>query len=1333
MIELIKTNLELCVGCNRCIRECHMEMANVTYQDEAGNIKVKTDHAKCIGCGRCIAVCKHGAREYKDDTARFFEDLAAGVPISLIAAPSIQTNIPEYGRLFTYLKNKGVRKIYDASLGADICIWAHVRHIEQNESVPLITQPCPAIVLYCEIYRRDLLGNLAPIHSPMACAAIYMKNYEGITDNIAAVSPCIAKSAEFADTQLTQYNVTFEKLLQYIKNSNVELPIKETGFDHDESGLGALFPLPGGLKENIEYHLGRKINISKAEGAAAYHKLNIYAETPVERLPEIFDVLSCAEGCNIGPAVANERNIFDIDAVMNKKRNAATDESRKKHFEALYQVYDKKFDRSHFMRQYRAWESSFPIITDQDIANAFELLGKTDDEKQHVDCGACGSETCRNMARKIALGVNIPINCIVKMMEDAKREHEENLVARNHSAYLEHLREADERTRIMLDTTPIGAQFWDKNINVIDCNQETLRLFNVPSKQEYLNNFYAYFPEYQPDGRSSKEASVEIVKKVFKDGYQRHEWMCRTLDGALIPTEVTLVRVDYKGDYLVAAYTRDLREQKQMMREIDDGITQLKETQLTVAAMFDANPHINILIDSNFKLLDCNPAALRFMGFETKEEMFAGFMERMTQSIPKFQPDGRASISMAERLVTAANEGLVRFETELVVGGERWHLNVELKRIPYEGSFAIVCYVFDLTDMKKMSAQLEVALKEAEAASKAKSEFLSKMSHEIRTPMNAILGITEIQLRNESLVPETKDALDKIYSAGDLLLGIINDVLDLSKIEAGKFELVSSKYEIASLINDVVTLNMMRIGSKPIEFKLSVDENIPARLLGDELRIKQILNNILSNAIKYTAKGSVMLSVYAESKNNDDVMLFFKVRDTGLGMTEEQLKFLFEAYTRFHAEGNYATEGTGLGMNITKNLVHLMNGEIFVESVINKGSCFTVQLPQQRIGTVLLGRELVENLQNFRANGIKQIKRARIVFEQMPDARVLVVDDVESNLYVAKGLLAPYGLSVDTAISGYAAIDRIKKGNVYDVIFMDHMMPKMDGIEATRIIRSLGYEAPIVALTANVVTGQADIFLANGFDDFVPKPIDVRLLNAVLKKFIKNKLSRGTHGIGAAAKQGTSTTQAPPKRHEAMISQKPDRADAADKTAKKISLEPKLVEFFLKDAQKAVASLETIHERRDAYDAEDIRTYTVSVHGMKSALAYIGETELSAFAGKLEKAGRENNTAVMSAETSAFLGRVKALIEKLTPQKEQPEETGETVSEDHAYLREKLLLIKDACEVYDKKTAKNTLAELRQKTWQSSIKEPLDAMAEHLLGGDFEEVLSIADSIMKSC
>ena len=316
MNNSIKTNNELCVGCNRCVRECPMEMANVTRQDEEGNIKVLVDNEKCIICGRCVFACQHKARTYEDDTKRFFDDLSAGLSISLVAAPSTSSNIPEYKKLFTYLKRRGVKKIYDVSLGADICTWAHVRYIEKNASARLITQPCPAIVLYCETFRHDLLPYLAPIHSPMGCIAVYMKEYEGIQGPIAALSPCIAKSNEFENTQLIQYNVTFNKMLEYLTENNIALPEEESGFVHNDSGLGALFPEPGGLKENIEFYFDDRIHVARAEGYSVYRKLSTYADTPEDLLPGVFDVLNCIEGCNIGSACSRDRNVFEISSVM---------------------------------------------------------------------------------------------------------------------------------------------------------------------------------------------------------------------------------------------------------------------------------------------------------------------------------------------------------------------------------------------------------------------------------------------------------------------------------------------------------------------------------------------------------------------------------------------------------------------------------------------------------------------------------------------------------------------------------------------------------------------------------------------------------------------------------------------------------------------------------------------------------------------------------------------------------------------------------------------------------------------------------------------------------
>ncbi|GBU24224.1 aerobic respiration control sensor protein ArcB [Fibrobacteria bacterium R8-3-H12] len=421
--------------------------------------------------------------------------------------------------------------------------------------------------------------------------------------------------------------------------------------------------------------------------------------------------------------------------------------------------------------------------------------------------------------------------------------------------------------------------------------------------------------------------------------------------------------------------------------------------------------------------------------------------------------------------------------------------------------FATVSNIISGSIMRNVySTRLQQSLDKVVALSKSKDDFLSKISHEIRTPMNAILGIAEIQLQNET-APQKKEALSIIHNSGKSLLHIVNDLLDLSKIEAKKMEIVPVKYEVASLINDTVQLYAVRIEKKLIKFSLKVNENIPAELFGDELRIKQILNNILSNAFKYTDIGEISMSVAAEKiKDQDcDIMLIFRISDTGQGMTEEQKSRIFDEYYRFNLVNNRTVGGTGLGMTIVQNLVTIMGGKISIESEINKGSTFTISLPQKIASANILGKEIAENLQDFQTGNFMQIRKQNITRNSMAYGSVLVVDDLESNLYVAKSFLEPYDLSIETAISGFEAIDKIKSGKIYDIIFMDHMMPKMDGIEAVKIIRSLDYEHPIVALTANAIVGQAEIFLENGFDAFISKPIDAKQLDAELNRYIRDK------------------------------------------------------------------------------------------------------------------------------------------------------------------------------------------------------------------------------------
>ncbi|MDR0306312.1 MAG: response regulator [Chitinispirillales bacterium] len=606
---------------------------------------------------------------------------------------------------------------------------------------------------------------------------------------------------------------------------------------------------------------------------------------------------------------------------------------------------------------------------------------------------------------------------------------------------------------------------------------------------------------------------------------------------------------------------------------------------------------------------------------------------------------------------------------------------------------AVLFIIFNVFIAQSLKTQRKT-MEELEIASKSKSEFLATMSHEIRTPMNAIIGIAQVQLQKENLHCEYTEALEKIYSSGNNLLGIINDILDMSKIESGKLMLAPAEYDLPSLINDAVQLNIVRIGSKPIEFTLDLDENLPQKLLGDELRLKQILNNLLSNAIKYTKQGFVKLSVF-RFINGGEALLRFCVSDSGQGIKSKDLDKMFLEYLRFNSEANRTTEGTGLGLNITKKLVEMMNGKIEVQSEYGKGSEFTVTVKQKTIECDPIGAEMSEKLRSFNYVNKKQLENLKLTFEPMPYGKVLVVDDVEINLYVAQELLSPYKLSVETALSGFIALDKVQCGNTYDIIFMDHMMPKMDGIETTKKIRETGYKGVIVALTANALAGNDEMFRQNGFDDFISKPIDTKHLNNALNKFIRDI-------------------------HPQEATQYRERA--ATESATKSSISPKLLEVFSRDAQKAITAL------RETTKNGNIKLFTTTAHGMKSALANIGEKGKSELALKLEDAGNNNDTAFISANTERFIEILDDLIKKLIPE-ETTNNTG--IQEDPIYLTEQLLLIREACEAYDDTKAYEILDMLKEKSWKTHTLSALEGIRDVLfLHSDFEAAAEKATEML---
>ncbi len=609
----------------------------------------------------------------------------------------------------------------------------------------------------------------------------------------------------------------------------------------------------------------------------------------------------------------------------------------------------------------------------------------------------------------------------------------------------------------------------------------------------------------------------------------------------------------------------------------------------------------------------------------------------------------------------------------------------------------------------------------AEAASKSKSNFLATMSHEIRTPMNAILGISQIQLQRGGLPEDTVTAFENIHASGGNLLGIINDILDMSKIETGKMELNPVEYDTPSLINDAVQLNIVRIGSKQIDFSVDIDENMPSKLYGDELRIKQILNNILSNAIKYTKKGSVKLSVNCVT-DSDGVTLRFAVEDTGQGMRPEDKEKLFSEYLRFNAAANRATEGTGLGLNITKKLAEMMGGTISAESEYGKGSVFTVTVRQKAVECPSIGAKVAEQLRKFAFVGGRQVN-FKITRERMPYGSVLVVDDVATNLYVAEGLLAPYQLTVEMADSGFAAIEKTEDGNVYDIIFMDHMMPKMDGIETARKLRETGYKNPIVALTANAIVGNDELFMNNGFDGFISKPIDVRQLNEVLNKFVRDRHPE------EAKKYSVDTTEQGGRSYKINQRDGVDQNQKAETAVKRpkyldIAMNPRLLKFFCQDAEKAVATL------RETVKNGDAKLFTITAHAMKSALANVGEDEASKTAAALENAGRGGDAGYISANVDGFIQTLESLISKFRgadnggavgADKDNAGMDDSGVDEDRDYLLELLRIIKSACDNYDDDTAYAALDRLKEKRWKVSTIESLEKIRDALfINSDFD-------------
>ena len=611
---------------------------------------------------------------------------------------------------------------------------------------------------------------------------------------------------------------------------------------------------------------------------------------------------------------------------------------------------------------------------------------------------------------------------------------------------------------------------------------------------------------------------------------------------------------------------------------------------------------------------------------------------------------------------------------------------------------------------------------ELEQATQSKSDFLANMSHEIRTPMNAIIGMSEMALR-EPLPVAAKEYINQIKAAGQTLLTIINDILDFSKIESGSIDIHVTEYSPMSLVSDIISAITTRIGTKDIEFVVDIVPDLPEVILGDHVRLNQIILNLTNNAVKFTRHGQIKLQISYTAADNGSMVLLVSVTDTGAGIRKEDIGKLFGSFERIDTLKTYRIEGSGLGLAITKQLLTQMNGSIQVESEYGKGSCFSFSLPQQiirnapsvivkdpksvcaaglisspyaaqqlqtdieRIGVSYMpleSEQQLETLSRYHINylfiehamfsdeietfvrnspditavlivnyqttlefdipnlivvkkplyvlNIAEIFNQELFAEESvenenpfdfiaPDATILIVDDNAVNLTVAEGLLEPLNMQIDTALSAQDAIIKVAR-HAYDLIFMDHMMPEVDGVEATHIIRRFytNYDhVPIIALSANAVDGAEKLFLSEGMNDFVPKPIELRVILAALRRWLPQE------------KIQPVTPHGGPKKNTRAI-----EIEGLDTQAALALLgSEKLFWDVLKDYYVVIQKkADLIHELEQN---EDIKNYTIEVHALKSASRQIGATHLADTAARLEQAGNEDDLALIHEMTPKML------------------------------------------------------------------------------------------------
>jgi PAS domain S-box-containing protein len=1034
---LVEVDPEKCINCHRCISECPVKFCN---EGRGDYVNVNPD--RCIGCGRCIHVCTHGARIPCDDFSRFITDLEKGTKIIAIVAPSVAANFPGQERhLNGWLKHMGIDVLFDVSFGAELAARSYVDLIQSGNGRTLISQACPTIVSYIQNHKPGLIPYLAPIDSPMLHLMKMIRHHhtEYRDHRIAAISPCLSKKREFEETELGDYNVTYRSLKSYLDRHHIDLTdFAPEPYRNPPPERAVLFSTPGGLMRTAERWLPELAGKTrKIEGEhAVYAYLDRLEQTLHEEqsgLPLLVDCLNCQYGCNSGPGALTEDASPDIIEQHIESRSAAGQASID--LDAINQSIEHYWDKSLFRRNYinRSKQSAISLPTPEEQKLILSRMHKHS-ELDIYNCSACGYDRCEIMVTAIHNGLNKIENCHHYLIAEHKKDQQ--AIVQN-----------EQRLSSILHTSLEGFVQLDLQGRLVDVNKTAIDMLGRPRHEligmrmktllehdsaTTLSNQYAL----RKQGKTSRY-EISLMKP---DGSNRH---CLWHGSPLFNPDHTPA-----GSFAMITDITDFRKAQQELAIHRDHLEELvqarthslkieienrKDAEQTLRIIFDRTPLAILMVDCETRtIVEANAVALDIIGHEREEIIGC--------SCQSICPAGEKGCPVLDCGLKVENEDRLLLRK----GNSPLPILKTVVPIRHQGRNCLIESIVDISKQKKLQSKLQEAKDIAETNSQAKSEFLANMSHEIRTPMNGLLGLTYLALKTD-LSPQQHGYLSKIRTSSESLLKIINSILDFSKVEAGQIELEHIPFDLSRITRQLHDLFDHKTRDKGLELHIELSPDIPATLQGDPLRLQQVLVNLIDNAVKFSDSGDILIQIKTTAINAEQTALSFSVQDTGIGIPQEQMNRIFEAFKQADGSTTRRFGGTGLGLSICQHLIRLMGSEIQIESSPGAGSNFSFEVRFERPA---------------------ESEEDRYRLSKRPHLRILLADEDDA-IYSLLTRLAQYDIKIQKAGSIEEILAHLQQALSYEpfqLIMLNSRYISGDPSELLHFLEALPHPPRIMLL-----------------------------------------------------------------------------------------------------------------------------------------------------------------------------------------------------------------------------------------------------------------------------